>query len=390
MESTAITRSWILIYQPREDQHILFISIVIVYTKIITAILINMFRYVTLVTFYIFLMTCCLSRKTSASSSSSVAVSISEKEKERGPFFVIDLPSQILFSNSSGTVVTCNAIGSSSLDSRLIHRDNLRSGQDSSPPDLASLSISFASSPSVGGGDGEKTSQPHLHPHHSSSTSFSSSPSFASSNSFRHIRSDGSLLSTPLGLQSIRPDVHSSAYLCVASNSQGSIISREVNVNTGENHATLFSFPFSSLSSRYSLFCPSLFSCSLLSLLFLTSLPLLSPSPLFSRPLLWLQKIGYNFQQTSFDSWTNKQDKLRRKKEEECGRYWETICRDWKKAFIFFSLDKVLCQRNTFDRKRKCVLWSCMSFCCRIRWKSIIASQPHTVSVLTHVYRPHE
>lgn len=159
-----------------------------------------------------------------STTTSSITEAI-EKEAERGPKFVIEPPAHVVFSNSSGTVINCNAIGSPTPRVWWMHRDNLRSGHESG--DLASLSISFPGDPSL-----------HLHPHHSSfsvsSSSSSSSPLLGSSNSLRHIRSDGSLLFSPFGPESFRPDVHSSAYLCVASNSQGSIVSRDVNVKAGE------------------------------------------------------------------------------------------------------------------------------------------------------------
>ena len=144
-----------------------------------------------------------------------------EKEIDRGPKFVIESPSSLVFSNSSGTVINCTAIGSPSPRVWWIQRDHLRSSFSHESGD-----VSFSS------GD-----LSHLHPHHpSSSTSFSSS-TLGSSNSFRHIRSDGSLLFTPFEMRdqrSFRADVHNTAYLCVASNSQGNMMSRQVNVKTGE------------------------------------------------------------------------------------------------------------------------------------------------------------
>lgn len=50
----------------------------------------------------------------------------------------------------------------------------------------------------------------------------------------RHIRPDGSLAFSPFRKEDYRSDVHSAVYRCSASNSAGSIVSRDVNVRGGK------------------------------------------------------------------------------------------------------------------------------------------------------------
>lgn len=49
----------------------------------------------------------------------------------------------------------------------------------------------------------------------------------------RYIRSDGTLVFPPFSKQDYRQDIHDTVYQCVATNSVGSIVSREVHVRGG-------------------------------------------------------------------------------------------------------------------------------------------------------------
>lgn len=136
---------------------------------------------------------------------------------DRGPKFVIEPPHKVIFSNSTGTVINCNAIGSPSPKVTWILRDAMRISSNGA----VLLPVSHHSSPDSPGSL-DPASSTATHP-------FTASP-------LRHIRSDGSLLFSPFSLESYRPDVHSVTYLCLASNSQGTIVSRETNVRAGKGY----------------------------------------------------------------------------------------------------------------------------------------------------------
>ncbi|KAG0414909.1 hypothetical protein HPB47_007921 [Ixodes persulcatus] len=65
----------------------------------------------------------------------------------------------------------------------------------------------------------------------------------------RQLRSDGSLVFPPFGADQYRPDVHATSYRCEASNSYGSIGSRDVRVSAVWI-ALLPSLPLASTTSR--------------------------------------------------------------------------------------------------------------------------------------------
>ncbi|RWS15522.1 netrin receptor DSCAM-like protein [Dinothrombium tinctorium] len=113
---------------------------------------------------------------------------ISPTVYERGPRFVIEPPVKVEFSNNSGAVINCNAVG------------------------VPSPKITW-------------TRKEGLHPIHDLNTLQTTN-----SNSLRHIRSDGSLLFNPFSMENYRPDIHSATYRCIVSNAVGTIVSRDVNV----------------------------------------------------------------------------------------------------------------------------------------------------------------
>lgn len=107
----------------------------------------------------------------------------------KGPSFINEPPNKVEFSNVSGTVVSCMADGRPrpiitwvKSDGELIH-------------DLPGL---------------------------------------------RHIRHDGALVFTPFSPEDYRADVHAAVYRCVASNSVGTIGSRDVQVRAGTNSINIW------------------------------------------------------------------------------------------------------------------------------------------------------
>lgn len=102
----------------------------------------------------------------------------------RGPSFVLEPPSRIEFSNSSGAWLDCTASGS--------------------PPPNIDWSTT----------DG--------HPVNDVS-------------GVRTVLSNGTLVLLPFPAAAYRQDVHSAAYRCVASNSVGRVLSRDVQVRAGED-----------------------------------------------------------------------------------------------------------------------------------------------------------
>lgn len=117
---------------------------------------------------------------------------ISKASTSRPPTFAIEPPHRVIFSNSSGAVINCNAVGEPSPKVTWIRADSSPLGHNS--PIEATLSGS----------------------------------------QFRVARSDGSLLFTPFSASDFRPDVHATTYQCVASNSVGTVVSRTVQVRAGK------------------------------------------------------------------------------------------------------------------------------------------------------------
>lgn len=104
-------------------------------------------------------------------------------DHDRGPAFVMEPPSRLEFSNSSGGWLDCSASGSPQ-------------------PSIDWLSIDGTSIGDVGG--------------------------------IRRVLRNGTLVLLPFPAGAYRQDIHSTIYRCVASNRVGRIISRDVQVRAGE------------------------------------------------------------------------------------------------------------------------------------------------------------
>lgn len=113
----------------------------------------------------------------------------SSSQERRGPVFTYEPPSKVKFSNTTGTIVPCSAEGIPPPTIRWAH----------------ALDGSYI------------TDVPGL----------------------RHVRPDGSLVFPPFQAENHRPDIHGTVYRCIASNSVGSIGSRDVNVKGGK-HTFIF------------------------------------------------------------------------------------------------------------------------------------------------------
>lgn len=101
----------------------------------------------------------------------------------QGPFFSNEPPARVVFSNSSGTVISCMADGRPRPVLTWVK-------QDGEPiRDLPGL---------------------------------------------RHTRHDGSLVFSPFAAEDYRADIHASVYRCEATNSVGTIGSRDVHVRSGK------------------------------------------------------------------------------------------------------------------------------------------------------------
>lgn len=109
-------------------------------------------------------------------------------EHDRGPSFVMEPPSKLEFSNSSGGFLDCSASGNPQ-------------------PTIDWLSIDGTSIGDVGG--------------------------------IRKILRNGTLVLQQFPAAAYRQDIHNTVYRCVASNRVGRIISRDVQIRAGENY-----FPF--------------------------------------------------------------------------------------------------------------------------------------------------
>lgn len=109
----------------------------------------------------------------------------------RGPSFVMEPPSKLEFSNSSGGWLDCSASGSPQ-------------------PTIDWLSVDGTSVGDVGG--------------------------------VRRVLRNGTLVLLPFPASAYRQDIHSTVYRCVASNSVGRVISRDVQVRAGKevNYNKLF------------------------------------------------------------------------------------------------------------------------------------------------------
>lgn len=104
-------------------------------------------------------------------------------DHDRGPAFVMEPPSKLEFSNSSGGWLDCSASGSPQ-------------------PSIDWLSIDGTSIGDVGG--------------------------------IRRVLRNGTLVLLPFPAAAYRQDIHSTIYRCVATNRVGRIISRDVQVRAGK------------------------------------------------------------------------------------------------------------------------------------------------------------
>lgn len=116
------------------------------------------------------------------------------KDTLRAPSFAIEPPHRVLFSNSSGAVVNCNAMGE--------------------PPPKVTWILALDAYGSPG--------QPLV-----SEATLSASP-------YRVVRTDGSLLFPPFAAGDFRADVHATGYQCTATNTLGTVVSRTVQVRAGK------------------------------------------------------------------------------------------------------------------------------------------------------------
>lgn len=117
-------------------------------------------------------------------------------DHDRGPAFVMEPPSRLEFSNSSGAYLDCSASGSPQ-------------------PAIDWLSIDGTPIGEVGG--------------------------------IRRVLRNGTLVLLPFPAAAYRQDIHSTIYRCVASNRVGRIISRDVHVRAGkfffeQFHSAIFTF----------------------------------------------------------------------------------------------------------------------------------------------------
>ncbi|XP_065334249.1 cell adhesion molecule Dscam2-like isoform X1 [Cloeon dipterum] len=108
----------------------------------------------------------------------------------QGPVIVLEPPARLEFTNSTGTRLDCSAQGSPAV----------------SVTWTASVGLN---SPSGGGGNAQPGPVPNVP-------------------GLRHQLLNGSLLFLPFPASAYRPDVHASAYRCVATNSVGRVLGREV------------------------------------------------------------------------------------------------------------------------------------------------------------------
>lgn len=128
----------------------------------------------------------------------------------KGPKFVIEPPHRVVFSNSTGVVVNCNAVGVPAPQVTWIRRDHL---DHLDIADGGSISSSSVSSPS--------------------------SAWTLEASHLVHIRSDGSLLFAPFAPEAYRAEVHAARFVCLAANSGGTILSREVRMQAGKHKSSL-------------------------------------------------------------------------------------------------------------------------------------------------------
>ncbi|CAB3379218.1 Hypothetical predicted protein [Cloeon dipterum] len=117
----------------------------------------------------------------------------------QGPVIVLEPPARLEFTNSTGTRLDCSAQGSPAV----------------SVTWTASVGLN---SPSGGGGNAQPGPVPNVP-------------------GLRHQLLNGSLLFLPFPASAYRPDVHASAYRCVATNSVGRVLGREVRLKAVHQHA---------------------------------------------------------------------------------------------------------------------------------------------------------
>lgn len=113
--------------------------------------------------------------------------SVKADEETAGPVFVREPPNRVDFSNTTGAVVECSARGNP-------------------PPDIIWI--------------------------RSDGTAVGDVPGL------RQVLANGNLVFPPFRAEDYRQEVHAQAYACLAKNSEGSILSRDVNVRAGK--VTLF------------------------------------------------------------------------------------------------------------------------------------------------------
>lgn len=107
----------------------------------------------------------------------------------RGPSFVMEPPAKLEFSNSSGGWLDCSASGSPQ-------------------PTIDWLSVDGTSIGDVGG--------------------------------VRRVLRNGTLVLLPFSAAAYRQDIHNTIYRCVATNTVGRVISRDVQVRAGKNKFLIF------------------------------------------------------------------------------------------------------------------------------------------------------
>lgn len=155
----------------------------------------------------------------------------SDQTHDRGPGFVMEPPSRLEFSNSSGGWLDCSASGSPQ-------------------PSIDWLSIDGTSIGDVGG--------------------------------IRRVLRNGTLVLLPFPAAAYRQDIHSTVYRCVATNRVGRIISRDVQVRAGK-----WGFLFRTANpSQARLSCIQLFLNNYFPVFMYFHLPLAVPSSFIPSPFI--------------------------------------------------------------------------------------------------------
>lgn len=128
---------------------------------------------------------------------------IKADEETAGPVFLREPPNRVDFSNTTGAVVECSARGNP-------------------PPDIIWI--------------------------RSDGTAVGDVPGL------RQVLANGNLVFPPFRAEDYRQEVHAQIYACLAKNSEGSIISRDVNVRAGKAYFIRFCYFINYIFYKYDIF----------------------------------------------------------------------------------------------------------------------------------------